>query len=340
MKKIVICWIFLSIFAFAGAAVAADIAQIVKAAEKEGEVYWTGTLKDDEAAPFVKAFNKDYPQIKVIYEREHGAESQERMVREIQGGAPAKDVVLLHVDYRKTFLEDFDAMETVNWADFNVLPQLISEKNRLVALNAMTYCIVYNSKLVKKEEAPKNWEDFLDPKWKGKFISDTRPNALMCLAGVWGDEKVLQYAKKLGANKPIFVRGQTQAMTLMAAGDYMLSPYAMYSSAVYVAQKGGPLAWNFTNPVPLHFQPYGVLKKCPHPNAGKVFLGWLGSKGYLIMDDVNPGRSVPFGGTQITKQLEGKTLSFPPSEEQVSDRQAFQKQIMANMGFTRKQKQK
>jgi len=38
-----------------------SLAEIVKAAEKEGEVRWTSAFKDDEAAPFIKAFNKDTP---------------------------------------------------------------------------------------------------------------------------------------------------------------------------------------------------------------------------------------------------------------------------------------
>jgi hypothetical protein len=41
-----------------------SLAEIVKAAEKEGEVRWTSTFKDDEVEPFIKAFNKDTPKSK------------------------------------------------------------------------------------------------------------------------------------------------------------------------------------------------------------------------------------------------------------------------------------
>jgi iron(III) transport system substrate-binding protein len=292
------------------------VAEIVKAAEKEGEVIWTHTYKDDEIEPFLKAFNKDYPKIKVVSEREHGVEAMERLVRETDTGTQDADVVQIHAEYVNQFL-DRDVFIRENWADFNVVPQLVMGGGQMMALTSSSYVIVYNQKLLKKEDSPKSWEDLLDPKWKGKFVVDSRPTTFYCLSGVWGTAKVIDYAKKLGQNKPVFERGQTQLMNLMAAGNYMMSATSMWSSAIYIAQKGGDLAWNPLNPQPIHLQPVGIVKTAKHPNASKVFVGWLGSKGYKVMDDINWGRSVPFGGTRIEKELKGKTLSFPPSSKQL-----------------------
>jgi iron(III) transport system substrate-binding protein len=313
----------------------ASLAEIVKAAEKEGEVLWTSTYKDDEVVPFIKAFNKDYPKIKLVHEREHGAEAMERLLRELMSGVPVNDVVLLHTDSVNQFLE-MDVLESADWKIFNVVPQLVTENNRLVSTTSMAYIIVYNTKLLKKEEAPKTWDEFLDPKWKGKFIVDSRPNTFLCLTGGWGQAKVLDFAKKLGQNSPTFVRGQTEAMNLMAAGQYMLSAGAMISSAQYVMQKGGPLAYNLPDPIPMHLQPSAVLKKAPHPNAAKVFLGWLGSKGYKIWDEINPGRGVPFGGTLLDKEFKGKRFSSPLSRAVLPDSQGFEKQVMQALGVLKK----
>jgi iron(III) transport system substrate-binding protein len=313
----------------------ASLAEIVKAAEKEGEVLWTSTYKDDEVVPFIKAFNKDYPKIKLVHEREHGAEAMERLLRELMSGVPVNDVVLLHADAVNQFLE-LDVLERADWNVFNVVPQLVTEDNRLVSTTSISYVLVYNTKLVKKEETPKTWEDFLDPKWKGKFIVDSRPVTFLCLAGAWGQAKVVDFAKKLGQNTPTFVRGQTEAMNLMAAGQYMLSAGAMISSAQYVMQKGGPLAYNLPDPIPMHLQPSAVLKKAPHPNAAKVFLGWLGSKGYKIWDEINPGRGVPFGGTLLDKEFKGKRFSSPLSRAVLPDSQGFEKQVMQALGVLKK----
>ncbi len=308
-----------------------SLAEIVKAAEKEGEVRWTSTFKDDEIGPLIKAFNKDYPNIKVSHEREHGVESQERMVRELVSGATMNDVVQIGFDYERELLA-MDALERVNWVDLKVLPQLVSNENRMVAVAAFPFCFGFNTKLIKKEEAPKTWEDLLDPKWKGKIVVDSRPQCFVNLAGAWGAQKVLDYVKKLGQNSPIFVRGQTELASMMAAGQYMLSASSYLQALVYVAQKGAPISWSFPVPVPIDMVDQAVLKKAQHPNAGKVLLAWLGSKGYKIWDEINWGRGLPYGGTLLEKTLQGRALSLPPSHEQMPDRQQFEREFMKVIG--------
>jgi ABC-type Fe3+ transport system substrate-binding protein len=112
----------------------------------------------------------------------------------------------------------------------------------------------------------------------------------------------------------------------------MMSATALLQGLVYVAQKGGPVAWNIPNPVPINFVDFAVLKKARHPNAGKVFLAWLGSKGYKLMDDINWGRGLPYGGTLLEKAVQGKTLSFPPSGERLPNPQQFESEVIKTLG--------
>lgn len=77
---------------------------------------------------------------------------------------------------------------------------------------------------------------------------------------------------------------------------------------------------------------WAFLKRAAHPNAARLFLGWLGSKGYKLMDNINRGRSVPFGGTFTAKLFEGKTLSKEPSVEQLPDSQKFISEIIKALG--------
>jgi tRNA-binding EMAP/Myf-like protein len=57
-------------------------------------------------------------------------------------------------------------------------------------------------------------------KWTGKMVVDTRPKAFVGLIPVWGEQKVLDFVKKLVTYKPQFRRGQTEALQLMAAGEF------------------------------------------------------------------------------------------------------------------------
>jgi iron(III) transport system substrate-binding protein len=315
------------------------ISQTIKMAKAEGQVDWSSTIREKETQKFIKAFEKEYPGIKVNYVRAHGGQAMERLMREVQTGTQTFDVVQIHNDYVQIFLK-MEAMQRLDLGGYNVVPQFLMRDSHFLGTFMLGYVFVYNSNLVKKEEAPKTWNDFLDPKWKGKFVVDSRPSAFTFLVSTWGKEKVLDYAEKLRKNNPIFVRGQTKAITLMAAGDHMMSATGYISSAVHVVKKGGPIAWNVPDVIPLQLTYFGILKNAKHPNASKLFLGWLGSKGYKIMDGVNWGRSAPYGGTRTEKEFAGKTLSFPPTDEQIPDRQAFVKQVLGKLGVKAKKKKK
>jgi len=309
------------------------VADIIKAAEKEGQVVWMGALHGRETKPIIQAFSKEYPNIKVEYQRQIGGPAMERLMREIQVGTIPYDIIQIHSDYYTEFLK-MDIIEQVNWKDFGELPELIHPDNRFVNAFISAFVFVFNTNLVKPEEAPKTWEDYLDPKWRGKFVVDIRPACYIRLTGAWGPEKVLSYLRKLRENEPIFRDGQTKTATLMAAGDLYMSSGMYLQSYSRVKAKGGPLGFNVPDPVPIDWYFYGVPKKdIKHPNAAKVFLGWLGSKGFKLIEKANWAYAAPFGGTRTEKLLKGKTLSFPPTLAQVPDRVKYTGEMLKALGI-------
>src|SRR4030067_174300 len=108
-------------FIFCSGPVAAqkELTEVVKAAEKEGEVLWTSVLYEEEAAVFVKAFQNEYPKVKIVYTRQHGGEAMELLKREYQTGRIMYDVVQIHPDAMDDFLE-LDAIEKINWAGLGI----------------------------------------------------------------------------------------------------------------------------------------------------------------------------------------------------------------------------
>ena len=335
MKKYFLILLLALSFPFPGVVYAAQkeqLADVIKAAEKEGEVLWASILTEEEAMPFVKAFQKEYPKIKVTYTRQHGGEAMELLKREYQTGLIAYDMVEIHTDALYDFI-DLGAIEKIQWTDLGVVPGLIRFDNHYLGIFEMDYCILYNTNLIKPETAPKSWEDLLDPKWKGKVVTDTRPLGFLGLTGVWGSAKMLDYLRKLGENKPVFVRGQTQTISLMAAGEYMLgAPFYLHSYVELAEKKGGPIGFNLPNPLPGDFSHYGILKGAKHPNAGKLFMTWLGTKGFKMMDDINWGRSAPFGGAKKEKLYKGITLALPPTKQQVPDTDKYTLEMTKAMG--------
>ena len=335
LKKTVI-FILSGVFMLAGAVYAGpkEMAEILKAAEKEGVVTWECGLKESEAKPIVEAFQKAYPKIKLVQEKESG--SKEKLLREVLAGAETKDIIQLDPDVENEFIE-MDLLAKVNWDDYGVLPQLQFHDGRMVGTYQHSHVFAFNKNLLKKEDAPKTWEELLDPKWKGgKFTVDTSCNAYLRLVDAWGADGVIAYLKKLGQQKPIFVRGHTNTMTLMAAGQYTLSVDVLLASASFVKMKGGPLDWVAPDVVPAGMVKNGILKKnVEHPNAARVFLGWMGAKGYQYVNDGNPARAVSFGNTYTAKLFAGKKMSWTPTVKQLPDREGFFKAAIEALGVPR-----
>ena len=101
---------------------------------------------------------------------------------------------------------------------------IIDPVNRnVVAVNSGMQVIAYNKKLRAAEKVPETWERFVQPEFKGrKFTADIRPTEIASLVPAWGLEKTLDFARKIAAQEPVWVRGATRTLTAMAAGEYSL----------------------------------------------------------------------------------------------------------------------
>lgn len=137
---------------------------------------------------------------------------------------------------------------------------------------------LYNTELVSEEEAPRSWEDLLDPKWKGKII--------MPFAGIGGSgwsmalfqRQVLgeDYWEALAAQEPTIGQSAAGIAEEVARGEYPVAINSWLTSN-RAAVDGAPLATVFPEEGSPAF-PYALsLVDGPNHNAGKVYMNWRNS---------------------------------------------------------------
>ena len=57
---------------------------------------------------------------------------------------------------------------------------------------------------MQRKDAPRNYPDLLDPKWKGKMLMDsTDYDWFGTLVMVWGREKTVEYMKRLALTESV-----------------------------------------------------------------------------------------------------------------------------------------
>ena len=297
--------------AFGGVAAAQSLDEVKAGAAKEGKVVWYDSLPRAEGDAILAAFQKAFPFVKTVeYLEVPGAAKTARITQESRAGGPTADVTL---DGAASGMRHAASgfLAPVDWKALGIQP----DKNRtpneyLIAITAPLFGILYNTDKVKEADAPKTFEELVDPKWSGRVGTWARGISFVLLAADWGEAKTVDYVTKFAALKPKLFRSTYAAAQSVGAGEVDII-YGIHHTALPTIAKGAPVKWRFLEPVPVSAL-YGVLlKHGRNPNAGKLLLAWLGSKEGSLAYEKVAKRGNPFiPETETSKLLAGKKLSM------------------------------
>ncbi len=297
-------------------------AQWVEGAKKEGKlILWTD-LTPKEAKQVTDQFSKVYPFITVTSSREASEEKAAKLEAEFTAGKLSVDVV-----------EGGGRANCPRWRKMGIMEKftdiipgigkipkdLYSRFGDWAMAGNNVPVPMYNTNLVSAADAPKSWEDLLNPKWKGRLAmtTDMKLWALFALSDKgWGMQKTEDFLKKLKEQSIIWAQGHTQSHSLMLAGEYTIIVEDYLYHCLRSQDEGAPAEWVRVSPVPLTGQAYILVKNALHPNAARLFLEWQFSPaGLKAYDEVtHRGAVYPGAGTRQAKLLE-KSILMPRTEE-------------------------
>jgi iron(III) transport system substrate-binding protein len=293
--------------------------EIMAGAEKEGEIIVSPGF-EETIDPVKQAFTSAYPMIKKFTWRVvTGNAAGERNAAEIIAGRSDLDVFDINPTYRADLekanvFAKYDLKAMIEDGQLKIPARSIDAGGWSTWSNNSMLVIVYNTDLVSEADAPKSWDSCLDPKWSGKFFVDTDVSAFSALYTVWGEQKVLDYTKKLKDNNPIFIRGGTAGLTRLASGEASFFCGTNYHSTIRLQLKDtkAPVKVVIADPLPvIGKENEGISVKAQHPNAALLWLEWLASpSGTQILDTIDPGvASRFFEGTrafQVTREFDAQ----------------------------------
>ncbi len=267
-----------------GAPATGSLQALYEAAKAEGEFNFWGPTDPDEMIALEAAFNKRFPGVKMKMFEITAGQLVQRIVTEAQAGRVSADaaegsISTIYPLYERNLIQGYDDwLKLFQGPGLTLNTSAIIWDGKVLTWYNLAHPIGYNTKLLKREEVPKTWEDMLDPKWKGgKILLEARAKAFGYLGLRWGEEKMLEYVRKLAAQKPIFTKGGTPTLQQLAAGEAPLAigAYA-YKLMWYARDKKAPVDFiDTTSPMGCsHFVTF-ALKGAKHPNAAKLFAGWL-----------------------------------------------------------------
>jgi len=252
-------------------------AKLIAEAKKEGRLVWYTAMAIDTAKPLVDAFEKKYPFVKVEYIRVGTAQMINRVVTETLAGRWDFDVVTvlgMEALVRRNIFTPYMSLEREAFAD-----DFKNPKGLWTGVYHNYVVLAYNTRLVSERDAPKDYPDLLDPKWKGKIGMDERDYTWYgTLVKVWGRAKAARYMKQLAQQEPQFRRGHALIAQHVVAGEFPLG--WVYAFRIETMKKeGAPLEWVDTlNPIVVELGGIGLSAKARNPNAARLFIDFVLSK--------------------------------------------------------------
>ncbi|MGH7816287.1 MAG: ABC transporter substrate-binding protein [Candidatus Binatia bacterium] len=293
--------------------------EIIAKAKKEGKLRALSSLDPGSFKPMADSFKKKYPFIDIQIHEITGTEAIQRHLLELKAGT-VKDWDVGHAS--EDFYNDFAAaamkIDILGMAEQGVLkinPKMVDPENRAIAAVASGLCAIgYNKTLVAPDRVPNQLEDILRPEFKGKkFVVDIRPYCMAALMVAQGEEWVVNYARKIKEQEPVWVRGNTRALTAISVGEYAMHQLTNYHSCVRATWKDKikALGCKVIEPVSARIQePDFVFKNAANPNAALLFIEHQASpEGQKILDEIEPVKSSLFTGGEVSKILQGKKVS-------------------------------
>jgi iron(III) transport system substrate-binding protein len=251
-------------------------------ARKEGTVViYSGMIVNQLLRPLTEAFQKKYPFVQTRYWRGDSNQIIAKVNAEVRANALVADVVEGSgisggVGESQVVMPFYSPL-------FEDLPKEDIAPDRTWAATRFRYIAVgYNTKYISKDEAPKNYDDLLNPKWKGKMAWRAASDAsgalvtITSLLATWGEQKTEAYIAKLAKQEIASLSvSNRQVVDQVIQGEYWIGIGISAHHPVISSTQGAPSATVLFDPIPSLNDSVQVLKGTKHPHAAMLLVDFM-----------------------------------------------------------------
>ena len=260
---------------------------LVEKAKKEGMLMWYTSMAPTEARPLAAAFEKKYG-VKVELWRGPNEALVQRIMTEAKSRRHTFDIVETNGTETEVFAREniLSRIYTPYEADF---PAGSVPPHHLWMPTRFNYLVTaFNTTKVKREDIPKTYEGFSDPKWKNLVSVESGDwDWMAAIQKKYGTAKANAFFQTFSAMKPDLRKGHPLLAQLVGAGEVPVSLTTFLSNVISVQRKGSPIDWVPVEPVLAIPFGMGVSKQAPHPHAALLFADYvLSPEGQEVLESL------------------------------------------------------
>jgi iron(III) transport system substrate-binding protein len=261
--------------------------RLLENARKEGSVVLYTSLAPTESGPLGQAFEKKTG-VKVEIFRTISEKVVQRALTEAKARRFAFDVI-------ETNGPEMEVMARENiFAEFHspvladIPAKAIPSHRQWIPDRVNFFVVAFNTTKVRRDELPKNYQGFIDPRWRGRLgIEATDAEWMATLVKLWGEGPGMAYFRSLAEMKPDVRKGHVLLAELIAAGEIPVGLTVYNSNAESLKRRGAPIDWLPVEPVVGRPQGIAVGRNAPHPHAALLFAEFvLSAEGQELLNSM------------------------------------------------------
>ena len=248
-----------------------------KAVAEGGKLNFYGTLAQINAQIVLPAFEKRFPGIQVDHIDATADKLIARALAEARGGRHLADVYQFN-------LENLGQASDQGLVADRLPPEAAAYPANLkgtyyVATDLQFIIAGWNTKMVKKEEEPKQFEDLTHETWKNRLIAEPRDVELLIglKQKLGSEEKAVAILKQMAANNVEFHKGHSELAEFLVAGQGALCVTCYAHHFPLRMKKGAPLNFMLTEGIG-NVIAVAMAKNAPHPNTAWLWYRWVTSE--------------------------------------------------------------
>lgn len=282
--------------------------RLADGAKKEGNLSVYTSAQTDDIGALVAGYEKKYG-VKVSVWRAGSEKVLQRAVTEARGNRHTVDIVETNGPELESMSREkiFQAVKSPILAQ--LIPQALRPHGEWVGTRLNVFVQAYNTKLVKKEELPKSWDDLLHPRWKGRLgIEAEDQDWLSGVVGDLGEARGIKLFKDIVAANGMSVRkGHTLLTQLVVSGEIPFALTVYNYKAEQLKEKGAPIDWLSIGTPIARPNGIGVVRNAPNPHAAILFFDYeISEEGQKIL----AGRDFVPTSTKVDTPFNKSPLKF------------------------------
>lgn len=274
----------LLVLAMVGCAPApSQIPEPVGPASYTGRVMLYSSMQENQLLAIKEGFEQKYPNVTMNYYFAGTAKVLTKIATENQSRRPLADVIWVGDPSDYVSLKSAGVLAPyISPQGIRIDEDYLDPDHYYTGARLINVGIAYNTDLVSPRDAPKNWKDILDPRWKGKIIM-TDPGSAGTIkyfvGALMADERYGDdYFIRLRENGCALESGSAATHQQVAMGNYPIGICLDYVTT-NLAQAGAPITFLYPQQDRVTiYSPLGLVANCANEQNGKLLYDYILSK--------------------------------------------------------------